>query len=37
VEPNRTLPRWCKILEDLLEETDEGGKEIAEKEDKGND
>ena len=31
MEP-RMLPGWCKILQDLLEETDEGGEEIAQKE-----
>lgn len=37
MKQNRALPEWCKILQDLSEETDEGGKEIAEKEDKGHD
>ena len=32
MKQNRALPEWCMILQELIEETDEGEKEIAQKE-----
>ena len=35
MKQNRALPEWCIILQELMEETEEGEKGIEEKEEQG--